>query len=234
MEDSAEFQQLRDRVTEILRRDLKLGPDIKLEPEAPLFDSAADLDSLDMLLLVSSIEREFGFKIPSESVGEAIFRSIDTLTKYIQETSRSSAANPPAFPAAGPADPLDRLPHAEPFRFVTRLTQLNPEDTAEGIWVVSGKEAFFAGHFPGHPIVPGVLIAEALAQLSGLIAPPASATAGKLAHLDVRFDRPVTPPAEIVLHSKLVRKVVSLQQFEVSATVNGQVAARGSLAIQHG
>jgi 3-hydroxyacyl-[acyl-carrier-protein] dehydratase len=114
------------------------------------------------------------------------------------------------------------------------LSQIKPEDTAEGVWVVTGKEAFFTGHFPGHPMVPGVLIAEALAQLSGLIAPPPGALGGKLAHVDVRFDRPVTPPTEIVLHSKLVRKVVSLQQFEVSATVNGQVVARGTLAIQHG
>jgi 3-hydroxyacyl-[acyl-carrier-protein] dehydratase len=233
MDDSAEFEQLRQRVVEILRRDLKLGPDIKLESDAPLFDSAADLDSLDMLLLVSSIEREFGFKIPSESVGEAIFRSVDTLTLYVQANSKASTSAKPMV-AAGTENPLDRLPHGEPFRFVTRLLQVKVDDVAEGVWVVTGNEAFFAGHFPGHPLVPGVLIAEALAQLSGLIAPPDGVKGGKLAHVDVRFDRPVAPPAEIVLNSRLVRKVVSLQQFEVSASVNGQVVARGTLAIQHG
>jgi 3-hydroxyacyl-[acyl-carrier-protein] dehydratase len=224
-------EQIRQRLTEILRRDLKLGSDIQITDDMPLFESAADLDSLDMLLLVSSIEREFGFRIPSEAVGESVFRSVDTLAAYVEENQkRGTAKTSTAAPA--PVNPLDRLPHADPFRFVTRLAQLKTDDFAEGVWVVTGQEAFFTGHFPGNPLVPGVLIAEALAQVSGLISPPASATGGKLAHVDVRFERPVAPPAEIVLQSRLVRKVVSLQQFEVSATVSGNVVARGTLALQ--
>jgi 3-hydroxyacyl-[acyl-carrier-protein] dehydratase len=224
-------EHIRQRVVEILRRDLKLGSDIQLTDDMPLFESSADLDSLDMLLLVSSIEREFGFRIPSEAVGESVFRSVATLTAYVEENQkggniRSASAQPV------PSNPLDRLPHADPFRFVSRLTQVKIDDFAEGLWAVTGTEAFFTGHFPGKPLVPGVLIAEALAQLSGLISPPASATGGKLAHVDVRFERPVAPPAEIILHSRLVRKVVSLQQFEVSARVDGNVVARGMLALQ--
>jgi 3-hydroxyacyl-[acyl-carrier-protein] dehydratase len=224
-------EQIRQRVVEILRRDLKLGSDIQLTDDMPLFESAADLDSLDMLLLVSSIEREFGFRIPSEAVGESVFRSVATLSAYVEENQkRGNGKAAPAQPAS--LNPLDRLPHADPFRFVTRLTEVKTDDFAQGIWVVAGNEAFFTGHFPGNPLVPGVLIAEALAQVSGLISPPPTATGGKLAHVDVRFERPVTPPAEIVLQSRLVRKVVSLQQFEVSASVAGNVVARGTLALQ--
>ena len=223
---------LRDRVVEILRRDLKLGNNFPVSDDMPLFSSEADLDSLDLLLMVSSLEREFGFKIPSDAMGETVFRSVASLTDYVRCNQNGSAAKTGGT-AAPAMNPLERLPHADPFRFVTRLNQLKTDDMAEGVWAVTGGEAFFAGHFPGYPMVPGVLIAEALAQISGLISPPESISAGgKLVHVDVRFEKPVTPPAEIVLQSRLVRKVVSLQQFEVVASVGGSVVAKGTLALQ--
>jgi len=223
---------LRDRVVEILRRDLKLGNNFPVSDDMPLFNSDADLDSLDLLLMVSSLEREFGFKIPSEAMGETVFRSVQSLTDYVRFNQKKTGANSPP-PAPKPISPLDRLPHADPFRFVTRLNPLKGDDSAEGVWVVTGGEAFFTGHFPGRPLVPGVLIAEALAQVSGLISPPASNSGtGKLVHVDIRFEKTVTPPAEMVLQSRLVRKVVSLQQFEVSASLGGTVVARGTLALQ--
>jgi 3-hydroxyacyl-[acyl-carrier-protein] dehydratase len=114
------------------------------------------------------------------------------------------------------------------------VTDLRPGDSAEGIWSVNGTEAFFAGHFPGRPLVPGVLLVEALAQLSGLAGPSvaaAGAEEGKLAHVDVRFDDSVAPPADIVLKSKLSRVMGALQQFNVEASVKGVVAARGSLTL---
>jgi 3-hydroxyacyl-[acyl-carrier-protein] dehydratase len=224
---------IRDRVVEILRRDLKLGNNFPISDDMPLFSSEADLDSLDLLLMVSSLEREFGFKIPSDAMGETVFRSVQTLSDYVRSHQDGAAAKSPAPAPSPPIAPLDRLPHADPFRFVSRLTQLKPDDSAEGIWIVAGTEAFFAGHFPGHPIVPGVLIAEALAQISGLVSPPETHSGnGKLVHVDVRFENTVTPPAEIVLQSRLVRKIVSLQQFEVSASVGGAIVARGTLALQ--
>lgn len=240
MADSVPSDEVRGRVKEILRRDLKLGPDVSIDDDMPLFTSDADLDSLDMLLLVSSIEREFGFRIPNESVGEAVFQNVDTLTKFIEAHRRSSSAGPASAPQAA-VNPLDRLPHAEPFRFVTRLTNLKAGESAEGEWTVTGSEAFFAGHFPNQPLVPGVLIAEALAQLSGLVAPAANPAGeametnqGKLAHVDVRFERPVRPPALIVLKSRLARQVGAMQQFEVSAEVGGEIVARGTLALHRG
>jgi len=82
--------------------------------------------------------------------------------------------------------------------------------------------------------VPGVLIAEALAQLSGLAGPSVAAGGGeegKLAHVDVRFEKAVAPPVEIVLKTKLARVMGALQQFDVEALAAGEVVARGSLTL---
>ena len=67
-------------------------------------------------------------------------------------------------------DTLDLLPHKPPFRFLTSLQRIDQGQCGEALWRVTGEEDFLKGHFPSDPIVPGVLIIEALAQLSGLVA----------------------------------------------------------------
>ncbi len=97
-----------------------------------------------------------------------------------------------------------------------------------------GERSFFAGHFPGDPIVPGVLIGEALAQMAGLVglcdddAPP---TGGVLAQIDLRLRRPVRPPAEIELHAAFERELGPLNQFAVKAICAGQTVAKGTLTL---
>ncbi len=65
---------------------------------------------------------------------------------------------------------LSRLPHGAEFRFVDRLTQLEPGRSGAGEYTVRGDEPFLRGHFPGEPLFPGVLLAEAVAQLAGVVA----------------------------------------------------------------
>ncbi len=143
-----------------------------------------------------------------------------------------------------PLNILDALPHRPPFRFLTSVSVLEPEASGEAVWYVDGTESFFAGHFPGRPIVPGVLIAEALAQLSGLIGFLFSVRRcgtedradlpigeGKLAHADVRFKEVVVPPAEVLLRSRMVRTLGALRQFEVEARCDGHLVARGRLTL---
>ncbi len=72
-------------------------------------------------------------------------------------------------PSASP-DPLAALPHGEAFRFVDAVSSLDPGRRGTGSWRVRGDEAFLAGHFPGAPIVPGVILIEAVAQLAGVVA----------------------------------------------------------------
>ncbi|MDB5298597.1 MAG: putative (3R)-hydroxymyristoyl-[acyl-carrier-protein] dehydratase [Phycisphaerales bacterium] len=224
--------QTLEQIKTLLRRDLKLG-DSAIPDDMPFFGTDVDLDSLDILLLMTSIEKQFKVKIPSEAVGKQVFQNVSTLAAYVDD-QLGGAAGPTA--GAGPVPPrpvdyLQRLPHSEPFRFVSHVVAITESDSGEAEWLVSGEEAFFAGHFPGNPVVPGVLIAEALAQLSGLVGPDNGLRGGKLAHMDVRFEQAVAPPAQITLRSKLLRAMGELQQFEVSASVGETVVARGTLAL---
>lgn len=223
--------QTLEQIKRLIRRDLKL-PDAPIPDDMPFFGSDVDLDSLDILLLMTSIEKEFKVKVPSEAVGKQVFQNVSTLAVYVDEQlAAGGSAGGAAAAAPTPEDLLKRLPHQDPFRFVSRIASLVRGEHGQGVWSVSGNEAFFAGHFPGMPLVPGVLIAEALAQFSGIVGPDNGSQGGKLAAVDVRFEQPVAPPAEIVLNSKLVKAMGELQLFEVSAEVGGGIVARGTLAL---
>jgi acyl carrier protein len=222
--------QTLEQVKTLLRRDLKLG-DAPITDDMPFFGGEVDIDSLDILLLMTSIEKQFKVRIPSEAVGKQVFQNVSTLAAYVDQQLGAVAAVGAAAPASSGVDYLQRLPHQAPFRFVSRVVSILEGQSGEGVWSITGDEAFFAGHFPGNPMVPGVLIAEALAQFSGLVGPDNGGRSGKLAHVDIRFEQAVAPPAQITLKSKLVRTMGELQQFEVSAEVGGQTIARGTLAL---
>ncbi|MGD0464412.1 MAG: phosphopantetheine-binding protein [Tepidisphaeraceae bacterium] len=216
--------ELVQEIREIVRRDLKLAANEPIPLDMPFFGGNVDLDSLDMLLLLTSIERKYGIKIPSEAVGKEAFQNLASLAGYIQRNRAANKGSPEI-------DWLARLPHGPEFRFVSRVDEVRPGEMARGAWIVSGKEPYLAGHFPGSPIVPGVLIAEALAQISGIAGPSDSGPEGKVAHIDVRFEAPAVPPVEIALSSKIVRVLGSLQMCEVTAQAGPTVLARGSITL---
>ncbi len=74
-----------ERIKALLRRDLKLGEDAEVRDDTPLLGGEFDLDSLDVLLLVTSIEKEFGIKIPNEAVGQDAFTNVTTLARFVED-----------------------------------------------------------------------------------------------------------------------------------------------------
>ncbi|MEO1237395.1 MAG: phosphopantetheine-binding protein [Planctomycetota bacterium] len=72
-----------DKIKDLLRRDLKLGASFEIADDMPLVGSDLDLDSLDFLMVVTSVEKELGFKIPNTDIGPEIFTSVDTLARYL-------------------------------------------------------------------------------------------------------------------------------------------------------
>lgn len=117
------------------------------------------------------------------------------------------------------------LPHRYPFLFVDRVLELE-DDRAVGIKNITGNEPFFQGHFPERPIMPGVLIVEALAQVGGIMMLSKNENQGKIAYLasvnHARFRKPVVPGDQLRLEVKLVKLKSRVGLCTTVATVDGQ------------
>ena len=223
--------EILNQIRTILRRDLKLSATTPLPDDMPFFGGDIDIDSLDMLLLVTSIERQLGVRIANESVGKEVFQTVATLTRYVQEHRKTTGVSPSTPKPPAPTDWLSLLPHGPEFRFITKINEVVPGTSARGVWDLTGQEYFFKSHFPNQPIVPGVLIIEALAQLSGLASPSPKGTAGKIAHVDVRFSQAVSPPAQIELEASVSSTLGELQMCQVIARHSGNVIASGNITL---
>lgn len=139
----------------------------------------------------------------------------------------------------GPRLPLDRhgiqqiIPHRDPFLLVDEVSELEPGVRARGLYRVDPAAWYLAGHFPGNPIMPGVLQVEALAQLGAICGLSHPDHAGRLALFagidDVRFKRIVRPSDVLDLECRIVRLRGPVGRAEVEAGVGGELACRGTI-----
>jgi 3-hydroxyacyl-[acyl-carrier-protein] dehydratase len=122
------------------------------------------------------------------------------------------------------------LPHRHPFLFVDRVTSVEANKSITGYKNVSINEAFFQGHFPGMPILPGVYILEALAQISGILGfvTTDKKPSENLVHYfagsnKVRFKRPVVPGDQLKLESSILSAKHNIWKFDCRALVDDEV-----------
>ena len=131
---------------------------------------------------------------------------------------------------------LAGLPHGPEFRFIDRLTALEPGRSGAGEYLVRGDEPFLKGHFPGHPLMPGVLLMEAAAQLAGVVGQSDPAHV-PLAGLKLTALRAVkilgsAQPGQIVhVEAKIEGRMGTLIQASASAHVEGTLVLQASITL---
>lgn len=125
----------------------------------------------------------------------------------------------------------DILPHRYPMLLVDRILEME-EDRIVGMKNVTANEPFFTGHFPEYPVMPGVLIVEAMAQVGGVLVlktvPDRKSKLVLFASIEeAKFRRPVLPGDTLILECKTLKRKETVVKMQGTATVNGQVVAEG-------
>jgi len=131
---------------------------------------------------------------------------------------------------------LEHLPHRYPFLLVDRVLSIDPGKEIVALKNVTINEPFFPGHYPHHPVMPGVLIIEAMAQVAALLtfkssgSKPDDKSVYYFAGIDAaRFKRPVSPGDQLIIRLTLVRSMRCVSKLSATAEVEGQLAAQAEL-----
>jgi 3-hydroxyacyl-[acyl-carrier-protein] dehydratase len=127
-------------------------------------------------------------------------------------------------------DPISRLPHGIAFRFVDRVLEIIPGDRVVALKNVTVNDSYLQAHFPGNPVMPGVLLVESMAQAAGLLLPDGSSAV--LAQIkEARFRCPVIPGDQIRIEAIRRGGLGALHRFAVAASINGVPAAEAEIVL---
>ncbi|MBN66065.1 MAG: 3-hydroxyacyl-[acyl-carrier-protein] dehydratase FabZ [Rickettsiales bacterium] len=133
----------------------------------------------------------------------------------------------PELPILDVNEIKEMIPHRYPFLLVDRLVNVKPGESCVGIKNVTNNEPHFPGHFPGHPVMPGVLIVEAMAQTAGalVVHTLGEASRGKIVYFmtidNARFRKPVVPGDQLRIHVNVIKSRGNIWKFEGIGEVDG-------------
>ncbi len=231
----AEAQQLRDAGLgkHLTPKDVVvIGPNGVIDNEFRFPDECVRHKVLDLIGDLLLAGRAIYGKIYAHKSGHALNHEL--VRKLIKAIEAKQAAQTLSREAVLDVRRLQRLlPHRFPFLLVDRVVSIDSDQRAVGIKNVSINEDYFQGHFPGHPIMPGVLILEAMAQLSGILLSQKLEHTGKVAMLlsmdHVKFRRPVVPGDQLVLEAHTLNVKTRTGHVQCYARVAGELAAQAEI-----
>lgn len=130
-------------------------------------------------------------------------------------------------------DILVTLPHRYPFQLVDRVLETDGDTRIVGLKNVSGNEPYFQGHFPGNPVMPGVLQLEAMAQVAGILLNKRAQREGQIAYFssidNARFRKVVKPGDQLIMEIILLKQRLNLAKVQATARVDGDIVSEGEL-----
>ncbi len=231
-EEAREFRA-RGLGAHLTARDLLVfGPDGPIDNEARFPNEPVRHKILDLIGDLALLGRPIAGRVVACKSGHSLNHAL--VRRLLELAGRqASAARIGDEPAMDIRKISQILPHRYPFLLVDRVVHIDGDRKAVGIKNVTYNELFFQGHYPGQPIMPGVLIVEALAQLSGLLLSQKLEHTGKLAVLlsmdKVKMRRPVVPGDQLVLVAETIRVKSRTGHVKCEALVGDKLAAEAEI-----
>jgi len=170
---------------------------------------------------------------PGHGPNTELARAIDSQYKAMRAMVPPPLAIPSGEAVLNVTEVMKIIPHRYPFLLIDRIINLEGDTKCTGVKNVTINEPFFQGHFPGHPVMPGVLQLEAMAQVASIVLMRMPAHQGKIGYFlsadKVKWRKPVTPGDTLIIETEITKTKRSVAQAIGRCTVNGQVVSEAEL-----
>jgi len=224
--DSGKFEHVSLKDVLVIDKDGPIQNTYRFEDE-PVRHKLLDLIG-DLALVGRPISARILASKSGHSLNQKLARELVELARRVSDQDLRSPA-----PAMDIRQIMRYLPHRYPMVLVDRVLEIEGDRRAVGVKNVSINEPFFQGHYPGAPIMPGVLIVEAMSQLSGLMLSQKLERTGKVAVLisldNVKLRRPVVPGDQLIIESEVIRATSRFGDVESRSFVAGKLVAQARI-----